>query len=209
MKLESKYFDYVRVKPDHDRLLRERLPSCQWQGCSEGGEFRAPMGRGREGRFFLFCLAHVQAYNKSYNYFQGMSDDEVAAFQKSAVTGHRPTWNMGSNATDAAAAGRSGAARFRQFERNARRGPESVFADDDEAAAREEKARRQPLGNMARKSLQALNLDGRPSKTEIKNRFKDLVKRHHPDVNGGDKGSEDRLREIIQAYNYLKQAGLC
>jgi DnaJ-class molecular chaperone len=43
---------------------------------------------------------------------------------------------------------------------------------------------------------------------EIKARFKELVKRHHPDANGGDRGAEDKLREIIQAYNYLKQAGL-
>ena len=65
------------------------------------------------------------------------------------------------------------------------------------------------LGNMARKSLMALNLDDHASKLEIKTRFKQLVKRHHPDANGGDRSSEDRLREIIVAYNYLKQAGLC
>jgi hypothetical protein len=150
----------------------------------------------------------VQAYNKSYNYFQGMSDAEVEAFQKEAITGHRPTWSMGYNATDATAAGRSGAARFRHFERFARRGPDSVLGEDTEGSE-DDRIRRQPLGNMARKSLQALNLEERASRAEIKARFKLLVKRHHPDVNGGDKGSEDRLREIIQAYNYLKQAGLC
>jgi DnaJ-class molecular chaperone len=62
---------------------------------------------------------------------------------------------------------------------------------------------------MARKSLRALNLHDHATKTEIKTRFKALVKRHHPDANGGDRSSEERLREIIQAYNYLKQAGLC
>ena len=41
----------------------------------------------------------------------------------------------------------------------------------------------------------------------IKARFKELVKRHHPDANGGDRSSEDKLREIIQAYNYLKSIG--
>ena len=44
---------------------------------------------------------------------------------------------------------------------------------------------------------------------EIKGRFKELVKRHHPDANGGDRSSEDKLREIIEAYNYLKSAGYC
>ncbi|HSM20359.1 MAG TPA: DnaJ domain-containing protein, partial [Hyphomicrobiales bacterium] len=66
-----------------------------------------------------------------------------------------------------------------------------------------------PLHNAQRKSLAALNLDGRASAAEIKARYKALVKRHHPDANGGDRSSEDRLREIIQAYTYLKGAGFC
>ena len=44
---------------------------------------------------------------------------------------------------------------------------------------------------------------------EIKARFKVLVKRHHPDSHGGDRSYEDRLRAVIQAYNYLRAAGFC
>ena len=62
---------------------------------------------------------------------------------------------------------------------------------------------------MARKSLRALNLTDHAGKHEIKTRFKELVKRHHPDANGGDRTTEDKLREIIQAYNFLKSAGFC
>ena len=61
---------------------------------------------------------------------------------------------------------------------------------------------------LEKKSLQALNLSGAATKVEIKARFKELVKIHHPDANGGDARSGDKLREIIQAYNFLKQAGL-
>jgi DnaJ-class molecular chaperone len=63
--------------------------------------------------------------------------------------------------------------------------------------------------NAERKALHALGLEDTASGPEIKARFKELVKRHHPDANGGDRGSEDKLREIIQAYNYLKSAGFC
>ena len=49
-----------------------------------------------------------------------------------------------------------------------------------------------------------LDLDGQATQSKIKTRYKDLVKRHHPDANGGDRSSEDKLREIIQAYNYLR-----
>jgi DnaJ-domain-containing protein 1 len=63
--------------------------------------------------------------------------------------------------------------------------------------------------NAERKALNELGLDESADKVEIKARFKVLVKRHHPDANGGDRGSEDKLREIIQAYNYLKSTGAC
>ena len=58
------------------------------------------------------------------------------------------------------------------------------------------------------KAVAALGLSQGAGKDEIKTRFKELVKKHHPDANGGDRGSEEKLREIIQAYNYLKQVGL-
>ena len=66
-----------------------------------------------------------------------------------------------------------------------------------------------PLKNLERKSFAALDLEGHETKTEIKTRYKSLVKKLHPDANGGDRSFEDRLREIIQAYNHLKGAGFC
>ncbi len=63
------------------------------------------------------------------------------------------------------------------------------------------------VGNAARKAFEALGLEADATTVEIKSRFKALVKRHHPDANGGDRSTEDRLREIIQAYNYLKSIG--
>ena len=65
-----------------------------------------------------------------------------------------------------------------------------------------------PLKRLERKCMRHLNLDDNATKAEIKARFKELVKRLHPDHNNGDRSSEDKLREVIQAYNYLKQAGL-
>ena len=63
--------------------------------------------------------------------------------------------------------------------------------------------------NAERKALHALGLESDANATDIKAKFKVLVKRHHPDANGGDRSCEDRLREIIQAYNYLKSVGYC
>jgi len=198
MKLDSKYFDSVRVKPDHDRTLREEGPICQWRGCTANGLHRAPKGRGREGQYYLFCLDHVRAFNASYNYFEGMSNADVEAYQKDSVTGHRPTWRVG-------AGGWGQTDRARRYDPNFQDRLDLLSGGrTGEAGATPRRA----LKPLELKSLEALNLTAAASRGEIKARFHELVKRHHPDVNGGDNRSEDKLREIIQAYNYLKQAGL-
>jgi curved DNA-binding protein CbpA len=209
MKFESPLFDGIRVKPGEDRRPQQSTTLCAWPGCSEGATHRAPKGRMREGEYWRFCLAHVREYNHSYNYFTGMSDDAVAEFQKDAITGHRPTWKMGVNgraqtdATAAAAPGLGGA-----------RDPFGVFREfGGRAGARVEPERPEREGrmirNVERKAFDTLGLDIGASRIEIKAKFKTLVKRHHPDANNGDRSTEDRLREIIQAYNYLKTAGFC
>jgi curved DNA-binding protein CbpA len=205
MKLDSKYFDSVRVKPDHERTVRPEAPVCQWRGCAAAGEHRAPMGRGREGRYYLLCLEHVRQFNASYNYFAGMSDADIEAYQKESITGHRPTWKAGANAWSHGTRhgmGRTGAYGQRFAD------PQHIFAWQGEGAAGNNGDRRRAPRPLELKALESLNLTATAARDEIKARFKELVKRHHPDANGGDKRSEDRLREIIQAYNYLKQAGL-
>lgn len=203
MKLDSKYFDSIRTKTPDEKPAQPQTVPCNWPGCAAHGEFRAPQGRGREGKFFLFCLAHVREYNNTYNYFSGMSDSEVAAFQKSAITGHRPTWAMG-----ARAAGADPGERLRASGTFGHGDPFGLFPEAGAERPAADDPARKPVGKLARKALADLHLEPGATKPEIKAQFKLLVKRHHPDANGGDTGSEDRLREIIQAYNYLKQAGL-
>jgi hypothetical protein len=208
MKLDSKYFDSIRIKRGADRAPRQHISRCNWPGCEDEGCHKAPKGRGREGEYYVYCLEHVRAYNKSYNYFSGMSDEDVAGYQKASVYGHRPTWSSGVNSW--AATGFRSAAQ-------AHMGHKTDFQTADPfelfGAARGAHAENAPKGRMLRnaerKALRALDLTEDASAADIKARFKSLVKVHHPDINGGAKDSEDRLREVIQAYNHLKQAGFC
>lgn len=208
MKLSSKYFDSIRVAPKRGRGAREEAepnvdaPVCQWKGCKKAGLYRAPMGRGRDGEYYLFCVDHVRQYNASYNYFDGMSDSEVVKFQKEALTGHRPTWKLGENP-----AHRTAAERMSWGAESRLRDPHGFFAWRARQAREEAPERRRKLKPLEKKSLDTLHLTQYASKEEIRARYKALVKEHHPDANGGDRRSEDKLREIIQAYNYLKQAG--
>ena len=198
MNLNSRLFDKIRVKPDAPKAARPGVARCNHPGCLQAGEFRAPMGRLREGQYFRFCLDHVREYNATYNYFNGMSDDDVASYQRDAVVGHRPTWSMGVARNgrdfreDATAADPLGAIRARAERR----------------AAYAAKATKPVYGVAALKALDTLGLDAAADAETIKTRYKELVKRLHPDSNGGDRGNEDKLREIIQAYKHLKTARL-
>lgn len=210
MKLESKYFDSIRVKPKGKVRADVANAACQWRGCENAGGHKAPRGRGFEGEYYDFCIDHVRAYNKNYNYFNGMSDEEFIDYQKAASVGHRPTWKAGSNAWSHGTSGKAGkpGARKKAFDPAfAYVDAHGIFGEQAKADARPK--RRRALKTIERKSLRHLHLDEEASAEEIKTRFKDLVKRHHPDTNGGDRGSEEKLREVIQAYNYLKKAGLC
>ncbi|RUX31857.1 MAG: J domain-containing protein [Mesorhizobium sp.] len=204
MKAYPKYFEKIRIRPEKDAELKSRAPICQWDGCNEAGTHRAPVGRLKEGEYFRFCFDHVREYNKGFNYFSGVSDSEIARFQKEALTGHRPTWRMGANGGGARSAPdfaqqRSGRAGYY----NRMRDPFNLFG----SGAREPRERKaKPL---EAKALETLGLDTKATGQDIKARYKELVKRHHPDANGGDRGSEDRFRDVLQAYRVLKQAGLC
>jgi len=196
MDLNSPLFDRIRAGRTEQPPQRDDVrPRCDAPGCAEPGQFRAPMGRLREGQYFCFCLDHVREYNHSYNYFNGMTDEAVARYLKDASVGHRPTWTMG-----------------------ARRGAGDAFyarPNDPLSAYRARYARSragQPptprYSPVTMRALEALGLDDSADAQTIRTRYKELVKRHHPDANGGDRSREEKLREIIHAYKTLRAARL-
>ena len=198
MNLNSHHFDRIRSKSwkAAKAATLSSTVECEHPGCLAPGEYRAPQGRDREGRYFCFCLEHVREYNATYDYFSGMSDDAVARYQKEALVGHRPTWNMGVN----------------------RAAGEAVSTDDlhpdalgiFRARARQARteAARPRYSQATTKALHALGLDETADMAAVKVRYKHLVKQLHPDANGGDRSNEDKLREIIHAYNFLKTVKL-
>ncbi len=204
MKFDSPLFDKIRVKPDKNRRQKREAPSCEWAGCKKPGLHRAPKGRGHENQYWRYCIDHVREYNNNYNYFAGLSDDAVTAFQKDALTGNRPTWKMGMNASRRAGGGDAATGGFTFTD------PLNI-AEGVEGFARVEP--KVPEGRVVhsagRKAFNDLGLETHATPVEIKARFKELVKRHHPDAHGGDRTYEERLKVVIHAYNYLKSAGFC
>ena len=205
----SKFFDSIRIKPNKvsakaQARANEESAMCEWAGCQNKGPHRAPKGRENSREYWHFCLNHVREYNQSYNFFQGMNADAVARYQKDALTGHRPTWKMGANS------GVKGKATPEDFDGAA--DPFSVFSElngrgswrPGPGSGAEAKTETRKVFNAERKALQVMGLTGSATTEDIKAKYKALVKQHHPDANGGDRSTEDRLIEIIKAYNYLK-----
>ncbi len=201
MKLDSKYFDKIRVKPAADKKkAAETVPQCDWPDCPRPGPHKAPMGRGHEGKFYNYCTAHVQEYNKSYNYFQGMKDDEMQEFQRNARLGERPTWKLGQNATPNASSVRRRGAQLRDD-------PFGLAAKAAKAPGRHPTGR--ALRSTEMKALQTLGLDDTATPDQVKSQYKTLVKRLHPDANNGSRANEDTLKAVIQAYDHLRSSGFC
>ena len=135
-----------------------------------------------------------------------MSDDAVAQYQKDSLTGHRPTWKIGMNSPINEAAKRR--ARHSEFDEAV--DPFNVFKEAGgrwRAGAEKPQPETRSIRNAERKALHSLGLEHDATKADVRTAFKALVKQHHPDTNGGDRSTEDRLRDIIQAYKYLKSVG--
>jgi hypothetical protein len=207
----SKFFDSIRIKPNKQSAkqqaqAREEAAMCEWAGCQNKGPHRAPKGRENSREYWHFCLNHVREYNQSYNFFQGMNADAVARYQKDALTGHRPTWKMGANT-----AGKKGKGGV-EDDLDGASDPFSMFSElngrarwrPGPGAGAETKTEARKVMNAERKALQVMGLSAEATLVDVKAKYKALVKQHHPDANGGDRSTEDRLIEIIKAYNYLK-----
>jgi hypothetical protein len=206
----SKFFDSIRIKPNklsakQQAAAREEAIMCEWPECKNKGPHRAPKGRAQDKEYWHFCLNHVREYNQGYNFFQGMAPDAVAKYQKDALTGHRPTWKMGANGSPEKKAGQpdlDGAIDpFAMFNEMNGMGMGRGRARKPQAPIKEETRK---IFNAERKALQVMGLGPSATLDDVKATYKALVKQHHPDANGGDRSTEDRLIEIIKAYNYLK-----
>ena len=174
--------------------------TCAEPGCREPGEFRAPpaegTGNGREGPppFRWMCLDHVRAFNSRYNFFSGMSADEIHAAQRPHAGWERETRAFAGAGTD--------------------RGPRwADFTDPLDAIQarfrREHAPERndgKPLSGQDRESLGVLGLAADADRSALRKRYSELVRKYHPDRNGGDRSHEAALQRVIAAYQQLRQA---
>ena len=161
---------------------------CEWSKCKKIGVYRAPVEKDNSKKFKLLCLEHIKAFNKSWNYFADMKEEEIENFIKSDLTWHKPTKSFGSSENF-----------FRILWVNALDDKPGMFKDSIFKNFKKSK-----LSDKDRDALKILGLKNDTNWSDIQKRFKILVKKYHPDKNQGSREYEDILKKITLAYSQLR-----
>lgn len=198
-------FKDMRIKPPKDEAAsHERV--CEYPKCQRKAAVRAPKAPDRLHEHYWFCQSHAAEYNKSWNFFEGMSASAARAYQESAAYGHRPTWNFRGGSTS-----RRNAQRASVDWQSAFIDPFSMFGDRPPHNGQTHKPPEQEgprPGRLQEKALDALGLEFGAEKTAIRRRYAELVRAYHPDSNGGDRTHEAALQKVVASYQILRNAGL-
>ena len=161
---------------------------CEWKNCKEFGKFKAPAERDNSKKFKLLCDEHIKLFNKSWNYFEGMSDNEITNFLKSDVTWHRPTQQFGSPDNF-----------FNILWNNALNDKFKIFKDE-----KNKNINKTQLCKKDKDAFNIMELNFNADYETVQKKFKILVKKFHPDKHSGNKAYEDKLKKITMAYSHLK-----
>ena len=160
---------------------------CDHPDCDEDGLYRAPKSRLNLQDFHWFCLDHVRAYNKSWNYCAGMSEDEIEGEIRRSTVWDRPTWpsHLWSKLEEKLA--------------------QTIYEGGGFYGYSRDETVRPSAPTSGNKALATLGLHDNADFSTIKSRYRELVKQHHPDRNGGDPAAEERFKNISQAFHTLKR----
>ena len=169
--------------------------ACEHAGCQETGQYRAPKSPDDLDEFYWFCKEHVREYNLKWNFFQGQTEDEMAAQLDKDRVWERETKPFGKKGEEQRAWSRLGIDDPHQIlGENATRNPGKSITGT------------RKLPPTERRALDILDAKDHWTKAEIRKSYKALIKVLHPDMNGGDRGHEEQLSEVVWAWDQIKES---
>ena len=189
----------IRIKPP-SKAPKPEDRKCEWAGCVDKGPCKAPKSPDRLREYYYFCQAHAREYNKNWNFFSDMSDEDIREWQLGARHGHRPTWDVKKNTAE-----RSKTRRKSKAGAAPNTDGYNIFGDGAEVPT---EAPRRRLSKLQIKALNDLGLDEFSGPKMVRERYTMLVKQLHPDVNGGDRSTEASFARVVKAYKILKTTKL-
>ena len=173
--------------------IEEKVRPCDAHECGNEGKYRAPKSKKELNNYFWFCLEHVRAYNARWNFNAGLSQAEIEKQLRADTTWWRPSWPLGSKHSG----GQMSSIDFGIF------GTDNWDHGSNRGVNRHKVGWRPQPGSIEEEALAILNLNAPLTKDEVKERYKILVKKNHPDANGGDRKAEEKLKIINRAYSTL------
>ena len=175
--------------------------NCDHDGCEEAGKYRAPKSPDATNDFYWFCMEHVRAYNLKWNFFEAQNDTEVEAQMEADKVWERPTRPF----REAVEGRRGDPPESEAWARFGINDPMEVLgANATQNPVRSSNDRSRRLPPTERKAITILDAKDFWTKSEIRKQYKALVKDLHPDMNGGKRDDEDRLREVVWAWDQIK-----
>jgi DnaJ domain len=177
----------------HGRVEGARA-RCAVPGCDAPGEFKSPLQPANfdgPGRWRFLCLDHVREHNAKYNFFEGMTADEIHHAQSPLAGWERPSRKFAANGADPPP-------RWSDFS-------DPLDAISGRFGSIREAKHQSRFGKAERRALSVLGLGDDADRHKLRQRYSGLVRRYHPDKNGGDRTHEGKLREVIEAYQLLRK----
>ena len=169
--------------------------ACEHPGCQETGQYRAPKSPDDLDDFYWFCRDHVREYNLKWNFFQGQTEEELSAQMDKDRVWERETKPFAKKGEEARAWSRLGVDDPHQIlGANATRNPGKSITGT------------RKLPPTERRALDILEAKDHWTKAEIRKSYKALIKVLHPDMNGGDRGHEEQLSEVVWAWDQIKES---
>ena len=162
---------------------------CDWNNCFEEGSYKAPIEKDNSKKYRMLCLNHIKEFNKNWNYFEGMDDKQINEFIKSDITWHKSTQSFSSSDNF-----------FKVLWNNALNENLNKYKINGQF----DHINQFKFNHNDVKAFGILGLSIGIKWENIKEKFKKLVKKYHPDMNAGNKKYEDKLKVITLAYTQLK-----
>ena len=171
---------------------KSSIKICDSLNCKEKGEYRAPKSRIKLNEYFFFCLDHIKEYNKSWDFYKGMTVDQIESSMRKDTVWDRPSWPLKGSYKKI----------FDEFNKYA---DDFIKTEDDKINDNyfKNKLLDEKLTIEDTKALKNLNLELPISLEKIKKNYKKLVKIFHPDVNGNNKKAEEKFKQINESYKLL------
>ena len=166
---------------------------CDYNNCNENGEYKAPKSRLNLKSYYYFCLNHVKKYNKSWDFYKGLSVDEIELSLRKDIIWDRPSWPLNGNPNNI----------FEQIRSFLNNDYSLLEKERDFQNFLKNKIINKDLTHEEQKSMDVLSLKMPINVEKIKKTYKKLVKIFHPDVNKDNKNAEKLFKEINQAYRIL------